>query len=142
MNNMKTNIVNYFNTESYQDLINTVTKVASNQLQLDQNATLTIILVDDSYITNLNQTYRNKDSATDVLTFPDGEFHHLGDVFISMEMCRKQAMDYGHSMERELGFLVVHGLLHTLGYDHHTKEEEELMFPLQDKILQKAKLLR
>jgi probable rRNA maturation factor len=142
MNNMKTNIVNYFNQQSYQDLVDRVSTAASNQLALDPLATLTVILVDDAYIRTLNNTYRNKDSATDVLTFPDGELHHLGDVFVSMETCQQQATDYGHSMERELGFLIVHGLLHTLGYDHHTKEEEDIMFPLQHKILQKAKLTR
>lgn len=142
MNNMKTNIVNYFNKESYQDLVDTVTTAASNQLQLDTNATLTVILVDDSYIQNLNKTYRDKDRATDVLTFPDGELYHLGDVFVSMETCQRQAAEYEHSFERELGFLIVHGLLHTLGFDHHNPEEEAIMFPLQEKILQKAKLPR
>lgn len=142
MNNMKTNIVNYFNTESYQEILDRISTVAANQLQLDSSSSLTVILVDDEYIRNLNRTYRNKDQTTDVLTFPDGALHHLGDVFISIDTCERQAKEYGHSLERELGFLFVHGLLHTLGYDHHTEEDEAIMFPLQDKILYKAKLSR
>lgn len=142
MKTMKTNIVNYFNDSSYKNLIEQVTTVAANQLSLGTDTTMTVILCDDPYIQSLNQLYRNKDVPTDVLTFPDGTMHHLGDVFVSLETCERQRQELGHSFERELGFLVVHGLLHTLGYDHHTPEDEAIMFPLQDKILHKAKLYR
>ena len=142
MKTMKTNIVNYFDDTSYADIVDAVTSVAAEVLNLDGNRSLTVILTDDSYIRQLNKTYRDKDSSTDVLTFPDGTLHHLGDVFVSMETCQRQSVEYGHSFERELGFLVVHGLLHTLGYDHHTAEEEAVMIPLQESILQQANLRR
>ena len=77
-----------------------------------------------------------------MLTFPDGSFHHLGDVIISLEKCIQQADELGHSFERELGFLVTHGILHSLGYDHQNEEEEREMMQLQDRILHKAKLYR
>ena len=142
MKTMKTNIVNYFNDVSYQDVIESVTTAAMTKLNLSSDHSLTIILTDDDYMQQLNRTYREKDVPTDVLTFPDGTLHHLGDVFISMETCERQRMEYGHSFERELGFLVAHGLLHTLGYDHHTPEEEAIMMPLQESILQQAMLRR
>ena len=59
----------------------------------------------------------------------------LGDIYISVEVAKDHAKEYGHSLDRELRFLFIHGLLHLLGYDHMTKEDEEIMFPLQEKIL-------
>ena len=107
-----------------------------------EDSSITIILIDNNEIQVMNKQYRDKEYPTDVLTFPDGYMKHLGDVFISMEKCLQQATEYGHSFERELGFLSVHGFLHTLGYDHHTLEEEATMFALQEEILQAAKLVR
>ena len=82
------------------------------------------------------------EKATDVLTFPDGYLNNLGDVFISVDKCTEQALELEHSFNRELGFLTVHGILHSLGYDHLTDEDEKEMNELQDKILNKAKLFR
>lgn len=137
---MKINIVNYFDDLDYP-IIQSVLDVGAKLLK-QEHSSITIILMDDDGITTLNTQYRDKPVTTDVLTFPDGYLNHLGDVFISMETCREQAREYGHSMERELGFLAVHGFLHTLGYDHHTDEEETIMFQLQNQILQQAKLSR
>ena len=94
----------------------------------------TILFVDE--IHRLNKIYRQKDRATDVLSFPLGQDGHydtnketgcalLGDVVISLEMAVKQADMYGHSLEREIGFLTVHSMLHLLGYDHETSPLEE-----------------
>lgn len=138
---MKINIINYFNQTDYTDVIKHVLTVGEKALQLEKKE-INIILVDNLQIKELNRQYRNKDYATDVLTFPDGYYNNLGDVFISIEKCDEQAKDYGHSFERELGFLTIHGFLHTLGYDHIEKEDEEVMIPLQEKILHKAKLFR
>ena len=66
----------------------------------------------------------------------------LGDIYISIDKARTQAIEYGHSFKRELCFLAVHGFLHLLGYDHMIKEEEEIMFNLQEEILNEAKITR
>lgn len=102
-----------------------------------------IIFVDDNYIHELNKNYRGVDRPTDVISFAledgekidTGEFRMLGDIYISIDRTKAQAIDYGHSFLRELAFLSVHGLLHLLGYDHMKKEDEEVMFGLQEEIL-------
>ncbi len=103
-----------------------------------------IIFVDNASIQSINKTYRNIDKPTDVISFPNDEEDDdsLGDLFISIEKAIEQASDYGHSFEREIGFLSVHGYLHLKGYDHHTPEEEKVMFTLQEEILKKANLTR
>ncbi|MBU1144165.1 MAG: rRNA maturation RNase YbeY [Firmicutes bacterium] len=103
-----------------------------------------IVFVSQEEIRELNKQFRNIDKSTDVLSFPnDDEFDSsIGDIFISIEQARLQASDYGHSFEREIGFLAVHGYLHLLGFDHQTKSEEEFMVLAQEKILKKAKLER
>ncbi|MGN0665716.1 MAG: rRNA maturation RNase YbeY [Huintestinicola sp.] len=95
------------------------------------DAEVSVSFVDNEEIRQLNKVYRNKDRSTDVLSFPLGEdgvydinqetgSMLLGDVVISMETAVKQAQTYGHSLEREVGFLTVHSMLHLLGYDHET----------------------
>lgn len=138
---MKINIINYFNEVDYSKTITNVLDKASNIMDT-KDKSINVILVDNQQIRNMNMQYRHKDYATDVLTFPDGYLNQLGDVIVSIEKCQEQAMDYAHSFERELGFLVVHGYLHTLGYDHQTPDEEEEMIKLQKQILNKAKLNR
>ncbi len=101
---------------------------------------VSIVLVDDEYIQNLNKNYRSIDAPTDVLSFAMRESvdesdisfeceeeELLGDVVISLERARSQAEEYGHSIEREIGFLVTHGILHLLGYDHETESERAVM---------------
>ena len=123
-------------------------------------------------IHELNKEYRNVDRPTDVLSFPmlayaevprmtasageetarlaeeeenlnpeTGELV-LGDIVINLEQARAQAAEYGHSLEREVAFLAVHSLLHLLGYDHETEEEEKVMFQKQEAILQSMGLIR
>ena len=138
---MRINIVNYFDDKDYNPVIDKVLTTALNSLQM-QKKEINIILVDNKQIQELNQQYRDKDTPTDVLTFPDGNYNNLGDVFVNIDRCEEQRVEYGHSFERELGFLVVHGLLHTIGYDHQSKEQEEEMTEMQEKILRKAKLYR
>ncbi len=138
---MRINIINSFNEENYEDVINLVLTKAAN-LTNNQNKAINIILVNNDEIKRLNKEYRNKDYVTDVLTFPDGYMNNLGDVFVSIPRMVEQANELGHSTKRELGFLVVHGFLHTLGYDHQTKEDEDEMTSFQEKILASAKLYR
>ncbi len=111
------------------------------------NAEVSVSFVDNAEIRRLNRIYRNKDTDTDVLSFPLGEDGYydinpesgaylLGDVVISMEKAMKQADMYSHSLEREIGFLTVHSMLHLLGYDHETsKLDEALMNEKQENIL-------
>lgn len=110
---------------------------------------VSFIIVNNDEIRKINKGYRNIDRETDVITFAliDGEEENiipeeLGDIFISYEKVISQANEYGHSVLREFAFLVTHGMLHILGYDHQTKEDEELMFGIQEEILNKLKIYR
>lgn len=113
------------------------------ELNNAEDAIFSIIFVDDLKIHELNREYRGIDKVTDVISFAfeDNEESHdderrvLGDIYISIPRMIYQAEEYCHSEKRELSFLVVHGLLHLLGYDHMIKEEEEVMFKMQDDIL-------
>lgn len=138
---MKVNIINSFNNDNYSKVIELVLKKASN-LTNTQTKNINIILVDNDEIQRLNKQYRHIDEVTDVLTFPDGTLNSLGDVFVSMPKMFEQSMQLEHSERRELGFLVAHGFLHTLGYDHINEEDEKIMTEMQEKILNSAKLYR
>ena len=102
-----------------------------------------VLITDAEEIQRLNGSYRNIDRVTDVLTFPAWEGDvilcppdgYLGDIAICFERAEEQAHEYGHSLERELAFLSVHGALHILGYDHMTPEDEAIMMGKQDEIL-------
>ena len=107
-----------------------------------KDSVMSIILVDNDYIHKINKEYRNIDRETDVISFAleEGEdieepVKTLGDIYISIDRVYSQAKEYGHSIKRELFFLVTHGFLHLLGYDHMNKEDEEKMFSLQEEIL-------
>ncbi len=103
-----------------------------------------IVLVTSSDIAELNKQYRNIDKPTDVLSFPnDDELDDtLGDIFISIEQAELQALEYGHSFEREIAFLAVHGYLHLKGFDHHNDQDEKKMVEEQERILKLANLER
>lgn len=109
---------------------------------------LSILLTNDDHIAELNQEYRSIDSPTDVLAFPMLENDEnslinskiLGDVVISLETAERQAIAENHSFEEEVASLTVHGVLHLLGYDHHTPEEARKMFSEQTAILQKMQV--
>ncbi|MEG1524251.1 MAG: rRNA maturation RNase YbeY [Clostridia bacterium] len=111
---------------------------------------VSILLTDEEEIRALNQTYRNVDSVTDVLTFPAWEGDqiiappdgYLGDIAICFPRAVEQAEAYGHSLKREIAFLSVHGALHLSGYDHLQQDEEQNMLAMQDEILGKMGLKR
>lgn len=102
-----------------------------------------IIIVDNEKIHDINREYRNVDRETDVISFAleDNmdvnykDFRLLGDIYISIDKCYEQALEYGHSRVREICFLTTHGILHLLGYDHMNSDDEVEMFKLQDELL-------
>ena len=99
---------------------------------------ISLLITDDETIRKYNKEYRNKDRATDVLSFPMEDDIILGDVAISFETAKRQSEEAEINIDREVAFLFIHGLLHLLGYDHETRQEdEEEMFALQEKILKK-----
>jgi len=118
---------------------------------LDAPAEVGLTITDDARIQEMNRQYRQVDAATDVLSFPllseadlkgRGDFVtapdglvHLGDVVVSLPRAREQAAEFGHSLQRELGYLIVHGLLHLLGYDHETEADQRRMREREEAIL-------
>ena len=107
-----------------------------------KDAVMSVIIVDNNEIHKINKEYRGIDRETDVISFAleegetiDEPVKTLGDIYISIDKVYEQAKEYGHSIKRELFFLVTHGFLHLLGYDHMNKDDEEKMFKLQEEIL-------
>lgn len=126
-----------------------IAKVCLEIEEVDGEAEISLVFVDDAEIQKLNHSYRNLDEPTDVLSFPlwdeDEEILGellLGDIIISLETAQRQGEEYGHSLEREIAYLMVHGLLHLLGYDHLDKEEKEIMRCREEEILEKINLGR
>ena len=115
-----------------------------------QNCSFSIIITDNTFIHKLNKEYRNVDRPTDVISFAlednkdfiSGNIRLLGDIYISIDKAKEQAIEYGHSLLRELSFLSIHGLLHLLGYDHMKKEDEEVMFKKQEDLLNEFGITR
>jgi probable rRNA maturation factor len=109
---------------------------------------LSILLTDDAFIRSLNETHRGKDHPTDVLAFPQNEgegtptpMDHglLGDVVISLDTAQRQAKGRKHALLDEVSFLLAHGILHLLGYDHQTDEEEATMTALTSELVESAR---
>ena len=134
--------------EEYEEEYLSIMGIALRILDIKCDPIVSVSLVDNRYIHKINKKYRQIDRPTDVISFAfldDGNQYDkvlhkegivaLGDIYISTEKAIEQAKEYGHSLKRELCFLFTHGLLHLLGYDHMKKEDEEVMFALQDKIL-------
>lgn len=145
-------------SEAHHQLIHELIELAAEKLQLENNAEVSITMVNNERIQEINREYRNKDYATDVISFALEDEHEdewfidldedmdlprvLGDLFVSIEKVKEQAEEYGHSFERELGFLVVHGFLHLNGYDHMNETDEKEMFDLQEVVLKEYGLER
>lgn len=144
-------------TDELTQMVQDVLAYAADYLELEENC-MSVIIVDNEEIQKINREYRQKDAVTDVISFAleesvveddfpaiqevMDESRELGDIFVSFQRAQEQAVEYGHSFKRELGFLVVHGFLHLNGYDHMTDEEEAEMFDLQRDILDGFGLVR
>lgn len=141
--------------QSDVQLVETLLQHAATVEQIEEGTELSITFVTNEAIHAINKEYRHKDAPTDVISFAleelgegetaiiaEGMPRILGDVIISIDRTREQAADFGHSFERELGFLAVHGFLHVLGYDHMELDDEKIMFGKQDEILESYGLSR
>lgn len=161
---MKVAILNQQNeikvSKKLKELIKSSAESTLKFFDLRTDVEISVMLTDNDEIRTLNKLHRDIDRATDVLSFPMFEYDEkgeiredfaevnemgeicLGDIVISLERAREQSEEYGHSFEREVGFLTVHSMLHLLGYDHMTPEEEEEMFGYQEEILNEMGLTR
>ena len=144
--------------KEYQKIINKVLERCFREEKIeDSKLTITITLTNAENIKEINKKYRNIDKATDVLSFPMFErdelaekiekksFEYedvLGDIIISIPRVEEQAKEYGHSFERELGYMVVHGFYHLMGYDHIKEEDKMEMRPKEEKILNELNIIR
>ncbi|KRN93188.1 metal-dependent hydrolase [Pediococcus stilesii] len=136
--------------QQHLDLIADILEFAGNYLHLDEETEISVTLMHNDEIHQINKEYRGVDRPTDVISFAindadediimDPEMaeeipENIGDLMISVDKVAEQAEFLGHSYERELGFLCVHGFLHLNGYDHMEKIDQEKMFPLQKEIM-------
>lgn len=134
-----------------------ITKCFAEENLIDSKLIITITFTNAEEIQKINNQYRNIDKATDVLSFPMFEKSELdlkirnkeffcedvlGDIIISIEKVEEQAKEYGHSFERELSYMLVHGFYHLMGYDHIKDEDKVLMRPKEDKILNELNITR
>lgn len=145
-------------TDKIKELVAFSVKSALDFMKFCGNAEVSVVFTDNNGIRKLNAEHRGIDRITDVLSFPMVEYDEnknpiedcfdengcicLGDIVISLERASEQAEEYGHSFEREVGFLTVHSVLHLLGYDHMTDNEEKEMFVFQNEILNEMGLKR
>ena len=132
-----------------EDLIKTVVETVLKEENVVQDLEVYITLTHNDNIQKINAEHRNIDKPTDVLSFPMFERDEipslkenneqvekmLGDIIVSVEKVREQAEEYGHSFKRELAYLVTHGMLHLLGYDHMIEEEKVIMRKREEEIL-------
>ena len=144
--------------DALQQLIERVIQKALEYEGFDKPAEVSVLLVDDTQIQEINQEFRQLDKPTDVLSFPMLDFSGgrvidnvgdsylgtvvLGDIVVSLERASAQAEEYGHSFSREVGFLVCHSVLHLLGYDHETEDDRAVMRQKEEAVLELLELTR
>ncbi|MBQ8526803.1 MAG: rRNA maturation RNase YbeY [Clostridia bacterium] len=150
-------IINF--TPEHEALITKVINGALDEQSVDFDCFVSVTVVDNEAIREINNEHRNIDSATDVLSFPVLEFDEngdiipdsgdvyegktiLGDIVLSFQRALEQSEDFGHSFEREVGFLVCHSVLHLLGYDHEDDSERAVMREHEETILDSLGLTR
>lgn len=139
-------------TKMIEQCVNEVLKAHSIQEETE----ISVLFTDNEGIKEINKEMREIDKETDVLSFPQYEFEELGviekqegypvillgDIVLSLEKASEQAEEYGHSFEREVGYLCVHSMLHLLGYDHMNDEDKTIMRAKEEEILSKIGLTR
>ena len=119
-------------TRSLRDVVKGAVKTTLEYENFTRAAEVSVTITDDNHIAELNLEYREKKGATDVLSFPlmdlelnGPEVCAIGDVVLSLQRAVAQAEEYGHSLEKEVAFLVIHSVLHLLGYDHENEEKDK-----------------
>lgn len=148
--------INYLDIEQnikYENLLNKVLQTCFIEEELEnKNLYVNIVLTNPENIRKINKEYRNIDKETDVLSFPMFEKEELsnikkyaedilGDIVISIQRVKEQATEFGHSFERELAYMAVHGFYHLMGYDHIEESDKKIMRQKEENILQKLNIL-
>lgn len=144
--------------EEYKNVIEKVLSQCFKEEKLeDSKLCITVTLTTPKTIQEINKQYRNIDRATDVLSFPmfekdeldkkiqENDFENediLGDIVVSVEKVKEQAIEYGHSFERELSYMIVHGFYHLMGYDHIEEDDKKVMRKKEENILRKLDITR
>ncbi|NQZ29008.1 MAG: rRNA maturation RNase YbeY [Mycoplasmatales bacterium] len=134
----------------HKQLFEKIIELVGQHFNVDAPIEVSLIIVDNKEIRKLNSQYRNKDYATDVLSFPQGAmelrkqigYYLMGDIFISWEKIEEQSKLFGHKAKREWSYLFTHGMLHLFGLDHMTPEEETYMNSLAYKVMDAIKVGR
>ncbi len=153
--------ISYVETEEnseYENIIKSVLQKCFEVEKMDKlGLYVSVTLTCPSYIRKINNEYRNIDKETDVLSFPmfekneidemikagDNTVHDvLGDIIVSVERVKEQAIEYGHSFERELAYMIVHGFYHLMGYDHMVDEDKVIMRAKEENVLEKLNITR
>lgn len=142
-------------TEEFEKLFNDVVKESLRYEEFDPECEVSLSIVSNDEIQEINKQFREIDAPTDVLSFPLLTFEEgeqadvnenneimLGDIIISIDKAKAQAEEYGHGLRRELAFLTAHSMLHLMGYDHMEEEEQKEMFRKQDDILNNLGITR
>lgn len=147
-------------TGEIEELLNNSIRYSLEEAGFDIPCEVSVLLVDNEKMREINLEYRKNNRPTDVLSFPMVEVRNgrlepekadydmetklllLGDIVISLETAWKQAGDYNHSVQRELAFLATHGVFHLLGYDHEPEDNEKIMLKKQEKVLERMGLRR
>ncbi|MGB3160174.1 rRNA maturation RNase YbeY [Carnobacterium sp.] len=139
-------------TKEQKGMVESILEFSGNYIHLEKETEMSILFVDNEKIQEINREFRFKDQPTDVISFAledevENDFvldiasfegivaRNIGDIVISVDKAIEQANEYGHSLDRELGFLALHGFLHLNGYDHMELNDEKEMFGLQKEIL-------
>lgn len=148
------NFLDVDETKEYDKILGQVIeKCFEEENLLNKNLYVNIVLTTAEQIKNINKEHRGIDKETDVLSFPMFEANEieninpetedvLGDVVISLEQIKKQAKEYGHTLERELAYMLVHSFYHLMGYDHMKEEDKKIMRAKEDIILEKLNIKR
>ena len=144
-----------FKTNDFKQIVNKVVTEVLNIHNISKDAEISVVFTDDEEIHSINKEFRNIDNSTDVLSFPQYEFYSpgdtteiadkclvLGDIIISLQHAKAQSLEYNHSLNREVGYLTAHSMLHLLGYDHMNEEEKTLMREKEELIMNNLNLTR